>query len=387
MKFIKDFINKQKKLNLLRELKVITYKDEHYIQVGNKKYIDFSSNDYLSLSTHPYLKKRSIEFTEKYGTGGNASRLLSGTFEYHILLEEKIKSLKNKEEGLIFGSGFIANSTIIPSLVKEGDIIFADRLVHASIIDGILISKARFFRYKHNDIEHLEYLLKKERNKYKNSIIITESIFSMDGDKARLKDIVFLKNKYNSFLYVDEAHSTGIFGKNGAGLIEEEKLSNEVEIIMGTFGKALGSYGAYITCNKDIKKFLINKARGFIYSTALPPGVIGASIGGIEMLTKEPFRRKKLLANSKYLRDRLKENGIVVKGDSPIIPIIIGDTEKTITIAKKLRDLSFYILPIRPPTVPQNSSRLRISLNYSHSKDIINNFIEKFLNIYENYKN
>lgn len=370
-KKIENYLKKQNQKNLLRTLFTINSKNKDEIQINNNFFSDFSSNDYLSISKHPYLKKKSKEFTEKYGTGGQASRLLSGNFEYHVLLEEQIAKLKNKEAGLILGNGYITNTSVIPALITREDVIFADKFVHASIIDGVILSRAKFFRFHHNDMNHLEELLKRERKNYKSMLIITESVFSMDGDKAPLSDIIKLKEKHNGLLYVDEAHATGIFGKTGAGLIEYLDLSDKCDIIMGTFGKALGSYGAYIATSKLIKKYLINKARGFIFSTALPPPIVGASIAGIELLEKEPYRRKKLLENSNYLRNKLIKTGLNVIGDSQIIPVVIGDVEKTIKTAKLLRENGFYILPIRPPTVPDNSSRLRLSLIYDHSIEIL----------------
>ena len=369
--FIQEFINKQKKQNLLRKLNPINFAPENNIIINNKRLIDFSSNDYLSLAQHPYLKQKSIEFIEKYGTSSSASRLLSGNYEYHVLLEEKIAKLKKKESGLIFGNGFIANTSLISALAQRDDVIFADKLVHASIIDGIILSRSKFFRFNHNDIQHLEDLLKKQRKNFKNALIITESVFSMDGDLAPLKDLVKLKELYDTFLYVDEAHATGVFGPDGAGLIDELRISDKVDVIMGTFGKALGSYGAYIAVSDILKQYLINKARGFVYSTALPASVIGASLAAIELLEKEPFRREQLISNSKYFKNNLIKAGIQVIGDSQILPVLISDTERTVKLSQQLIEAGFYILPIRPPTVPEGSSRLRISLTYNHSKVIL----------------
>ncbi len=378
---IKDYLEEQKEEKLFRELKTIKNNDKGYIYIKNKKYLDLSSNDYLSISDHPHLIKRSMEFTEKYGTGGRASRLLSGNFEYHIMLEEKIAELKNKKAGLIFGNGYIANTTVIPALSGRDTIIFADRLVHASIIDGIILSRSKFFRFHHNDIGHLEQLVERERNKYKNVLIITESLFSMDGDKAPLKDIVELKEKYDALLYVDEAHATGIFSHTGSGLVEEEGLSDKCDIIMGTFSKALGSYGAYITTSELMKEYLINKARGFIFSTALPPSVIGASIAGIELLKKEPNRREELLDKCEYFRKKLLNEGLEVAGDSQIIPIITGDTEKTVYVAEELLAKGCFVLPIRPPTVPEGSSRLRLSVTYDHPVKALDKVVELLISI------
>ncbi len=372
IKYLED--RKQKKL--FRTLNTIDSKDKGVIRIKNKTFIDLSSNDYLSISRHPYLKKKSIEFTRRYGTGGRASRLLSGNFKHHIMLEESIAGLKKKEAGLIFSGGYITNTSVIPAISGRDDAVFVDRLAHASIIDGIILSRSKFFRFYHNDIDHLEHILKKERKKFKNGLIITESLFSMDGDRAPLQGIIELKEKYDVMLYVDEAHATGVFGRTGAGLLEHTGLTDRCDIIMGTFGKALGSFGAYIAASKLIKEYLINRARGFIFSTALPPSATGASIAGIELLKKEPFRREELLKKSKGFRNKLTLAGLKVAGDSQIILVIIGDTGKTIKAAEKLQENGFYARPIRPPTVPEGGSRLRLSVEYDHSAESLDRVVE-----------
>lgn len=377
--YYKLFLEKQKELNLLRSLKTIEQSKDNIITINNRPYIDFSSNDYLSLADHVYVKQKSIEFTEKYGTSASASRLLSGNFEYHVLLEDKIAQLKKKETGLIFGSGFIANTSVIPALMQRHDVIFADKLVHASIIDGIILAACKFYRYDHNDMTHLEMLLKKERSHYKNVLIITESVFSMDGDIAPVDQLVELKKKYNALLYIDEAHATGIFGQTGAGIVEQYGLSEEVDIIMGTFGKALGSYGAYLTLADDLKQYLINRARGFIFSTSLPPGVIGACLAAIELLEKEPERRAQLLQKSNDLRIKLKNAGLEVTGESQIIPVLLHDTAKVIEVSRKMLEAGFYILPIRPPTVREGMARIRLSIVYNHSAETLNKMLELLL--------
>ncbi|MFH0948764.1 MAG: 8-amino-7-oxononanoate synthase [Elusimicrobiota bacterium] len=372
----KEFLEEKKKNNLMRALCPANYRREGKIYFKNKEYFDFSSNDYLGLASHPKLKEASKKAAEEFGTGASASRLLSGDLEINHQLEDKIAAFKGKESALVFNSGYQANLGIISALFTKNDVIFSDKLNHASIIDGILLSGARFLRFKHNDLNHLEHLLKKERGKYKNCLIITETIFSMDGDKPSLTNMVELKEKYDCQMMVDEAHATGIFGKNGSGMLEEEGLINRVELIMGTFGKALGSFGAYLACSKDITEYLVNTCRSFIYSTALPPSVISTNIASLELLKEEPFRRKILLENAGYFRDEIKNIGFNTRGSSQIIPLILGEVSKTIKFSNELQEKGYWVLPIRPPTVPVGESRLRFSLTYYHSKEILQKLIE-----------
>ena len=373
---IDSFLRQREENNLKRILKPATSRGEGKIRFGDREYIDLSSNDYLGLSTHPALKEASKKALDLLGTGASASRLLSGDLKLHHELEEKIALFKGKEKALVFNSGYQANVGVISSLVGKGDVVFADKLSHASIIDGILLSGARLFRFHHNDTGNLETLLKKERAKFKEALIITETIFSMDGDKAPLKEIVSLKNRYSCAVLVDEAHATGIFGENGSGVVEEEGLVSEIDLIMGTFSKALGSFGAYIAGTKRVMEYLINLSRSFIYSTALPPSVISANIAALELIKAEPFRRHTLLKNSQYLRCELKSAHFDLRGSSQIIPIVLGDNEKTCMISKAFQDKGFWVLPIRPPTVPRGESRLRFSLTYHHDKEILTHLLK-----------
>jgi 8-amino-7-oxononanoate synthase len=377
---LEEFLRKQEELNLTRSLHPISLKKEGKIYFNKKEYIDFSSNDYLGLSNHPYIKEVSKKALEDYGTSTSASRLLSGDLAIFHQLEAKVAEFKGKEKALVFNSGYQANLGVISSLCQKNiDAIFFDRLCHASIIDGVVLSGARFFRFNHNDMNHLEILLQKERNKFKGALIITETIFSMDGDRCDLKALVELKEKYDCKLYVDEAHATGIFGESASGVVEEEGLVDKVDIIMGTFSKALGSFGAYIASSKEIINYLINQARSFIYSTALPPCVIAANLASLELLEKEPYRRKILLENADYFRKELKNQGLKVKGSSQIVPLVIGDTAKTVKLAQKLKNKGYWVFPIRPPTVPKGEDRLRFSLTYYHTKEILKDLISSLI--------
>ena len=374
-KIIEKFLHEQKSSDLLRVLRNFESRRKGLVFWNNKKFIDFSSNDYLGFSDNAYIKKRSIQFIKKYGNSSAASRLLSGDFSYHHQLEKALANLKEKESALLFGSGFLANVGVLPALVAKEDVIFADQYIHASLIDGLQLCQAKFFRFKHNDANHLKLLLKKYRSDYKRAYIVTESVFSMDGDRASIESLIALKQRFDAFLYVDEAHGTGLFGPDGGGYLNELGVSDEIDIIMGTLGKALGSYGAYVAGSQNLKDFLVNRARSFIFSTSLPPSVVGAALGGVELLKKEPKRRKKVLALAEYFRIKLQKKGFQTIGDTQIIPIIIGKAEDAVRLSEKLLEEGFLALPIRPPTVSANSSRLRFSLTYYHSKEQIDSVI------------
>ncbi|MBI5554567.1 MAG: 8-amino-7-oxononanoate synthase [Elusimicrobia bacterium] len=368
---IETFLKTREQEGRLRKLHPFSSRKRGTIYFQGKEYIDFSSNDYLGLAGHPLLVEEAQKALQEFGVGSAASRLLSGDFEIHHHLEENTAKFKNKESCLVFNSGYQANLGILSALYTKNDVIFSDRLNHASIVDGILLSGARFYRFRHNDLNHLEILLKKERNKFKKALLVTETIFSMDGDRPDLKALVVLKEKYHCQLMVDEAHATGIYGKNGSGLVEEEGLSENIDLIMGTFGKALGGFGAYLAASKKTVTYLINTARSFIYSTALPPAIIAANLASLEIVKKEPEQRKKLLASAQYFRQLLKNKGFIVPGSSQIIPVIIGENQKTVQLAQALQKKGYWVLPIRPPTVPQGEARLRFSLTCNHQDDTL----------------
>ena len=372
---IGEFLRQRAKEGLLRTLKPISCRREGKIYLNKKEYIDFSSNDYLGLSGHPKLIAEAKSAIDKFGTAACASRLMSGDLEVHHLLEEEVRRFKNKEAALVFNSGYQANIGIISSLYGKSDCIFSDRLNHASIVDGILLSGAHFFRFQHNNIEHLEGLVEKERNKFNKALIVTETIFSMDGDRPPLKDLVRLKEKYNCEILVDEAHATGIFGENGSGIVEQEGLDEEIDFIMGTFSKALGGFGGYLAASRKIIEYLINTSRSFIYSTALPAAVIACNLASIQLIKEEPYRRVKLLESAQYFRDALKTKGFRVRGDSQIIPLIIADNTRTVEFAKRLQEKGYWVLPIRTPTVPLGEERLRFSLSFYHNREILENLV------------
>ena len=378
---IEKLLKDREEQGLLRKLRPADLRQGAKIYFANKEYVDFSSNDYLGLSGHPKLKKAAIEAIDKFGVASCASRLLSGDAEIFHNLEDRVAKFKHKEAALTFNSGYQANLGIISALFKKGDCIFSDRLIHASIVDGILLSQARAFRFRHNDPEHLELLLSQERNKFKNALIVTESIFSMDGDRAPLKELVRLKEKYNCQIMVDEAHATGIFGKDGSGVVEEEGLSPEIDLIMGTFSKALAGFGAYLATSRIIVNYLVNTCRSFIYSTALPPAIIACNLASLELVKDEPDRAKHLLSMAQTLRAKLKEQGFCLLGSSQIIPVILGDNSRAVEFSVKLQEKGYLVLAVRPPTVPVGEARLRLCLSYNHSAENLNKLINAFSEI------
>ena len=343
---------------------------------------NFSSNDYLGLSKNPKLIKESILWAEKFGTSLSSSRLVSGNLDLIEEIENKIKYFYKAEDCLIFGSGYQLNISVIPSIFgnlqrNSGEcIIFSDRLNHASINIGCKISGFKTVRYHHLDMNHLEHFLLKYKN-VKNKLIITESVFSMDGDVIDLESLRNLAKKFNCYLYIDEAHATGIIGKNGFGITELESKKNKKEISIGTFSKAFGSYGSYICCSNDIAKNLINYCSGFIYTTALPPNVLGSISKAVEIMPKLSSKRKELLENSNFLRKKLNQLGYdTLDSRTNIIPMIKTKETNYKKISDVLLKRGFFTSVIMTPTVPYGKERIRLTITSNTSKNIILKFLE-----------
>jgi 8-amino-7-oxononanoate synthase len=329
--------------------------------------INFSSNDYLGFSTHSHVIEKSIEAIKKYGTGSGASRLVTGGIDLTSRLEQRLAKFKETQSALIFSSGYMANLGVMGVLADGESEFFFDRLAHASLIDGVLHHTKNWQRFRHNDVAHLESLLKKSSAQKK--IVITESVFSMEGDLAPLEELAKLCGRFEALLYVDEAHATGVFGDKGQGLSVEKKISHyENVIVMGTFGKALGGSGAYVASSKLFRDWCVNKARTFIFSTALPPGVLGGVDGALDILEREPGLGKRLLAKARDFKSQLLASGLtLVPGDSQIISVLTRDNAKTLDCAKKLFENGLLMTPIRPPTVPLGEARLRLTVHLNHS--------------------
>ena len=337
----------------LRIIKNIDNKNNKFIYLNGKKLINLSSNNYLEFADNAEITNEFLNYAgDKYSFGSASARPLTGTLPVYKELEDLISEMFNKERTLLFNSGYHANVGINSSIAGKGDVIFSDKLNHASIIDGMRLSESKFFRYPHNNMEALEKLLIRERNNFNNAVIVSESVFSMDGDIADLNRLVELKEKYNCILILDEAHAFGVFGKNGLGVTETLGITDKVDLIIGTFGKAIGSMGAFATGNKILIDYLINKARSFIFSTALPPINIAFSKWIIENKLTCTFEK----------RMNMLTIGNKAGSKSHIIPVIIGGNKETIETCDILFHNGYFTLPIRPPTVPEGTSRLRLSL-------------------------
>jgi 8-amino-7-oxononanoate synthase len=329
--------------------------------------VNFSSNDYLGLSVHPAVMAGAERDLRK-AAGATASRLMTGTDFDYVALENAVAFFKGTEAALVFGSGYLANAGTIAALAGHGDAVFSDRLNHASIVDGILLSGAAIRRYRHNDMDDLEQMLREHRGTGRK-LIVTETVFGMDGDRAPMERLVELKNSYRAALMVDEAHATGVLGPQGRGLAHELGVADQVDVHMGTFSKAVGVYGGYVATKASWAKYLVNAARTFVYTTALPPAVVGAVGAAIEMVIAADYLRDRLRELSALFREGLDALGLGSGGStSHIQPVIVGDSVRAVELGRRLEEMGVLAVPVRPPTVPQGSARLRFSICATHTE-------------------
>lgn len=379
-----NFINStQQELQILKDKK--NYRslpsiihDGKYVIVNEWRMLNLSSNDYLGLANDVSLREGFLETItpETFLPTSSSSRLLTGNFTAYQELEQQLAEMFGTESALIFNSGYHANTGILPAICDTQTLILADKLVHASLIDGIRLSAAKCIRYRHNDLTQLQRLIEESHNAYNKIIIVTESIFSMDGDEADLSTLVRLKKSYpNVLLYVDEAHAFGVRGTQGLGCAEEQNCINDIDFLVGTFGKAIASAGAYIVCRQIIREYLINKMRTFIFTTALPPVNIQWTSWILKHLPHFQSRREHLLQISRKLKNALISKGCTCPTNSHIVPLIVGASKDAIFRAEELQRKGFYALPVRPPTVPEGTSRIRFSL----TADITENEIKELI--------
>jgi 8-amino-7-oxononanoate synthase len=353
---------------LRRSLRVIESEHGARVKCAGRSLIMLSSNNYLGLAGHPAVKRAAILATERYGVGAGASRLVAGSLAPIHALEANIAKLKNVESALVFGSGYLANLGALTALAGPGDVIFSDELNHASLIDGCRLAKADLRIYRHCDPDHLAALLE-QSSSARRRLIVTDSIFSMDGDFAPLRELVELARQFKAVIMIDEAHAVGVAGPGGAGLAAEFGLEKEIDVHVGTLSKALGAYGAYVAGSKVLTDLLINRARSFIYTTGLPPSIAAAADASLEVMHAEPQRIQRLWDNASYLKERLEAAGFRFGlTASPILPLIIGDAPVSVEMAQRLFERGVYVVAIRPPTVPPGSARLRITPIADHSR-------------------
>lgn len=335
--------------------------------VNGQAWLNFASNDYLDFARHPRLKAAAASALEQYGIGATASRLIVGTLPVHDELEQCIARHKGYPAALLYGSGYMTNAGVIPALIGRNDHAIADRLVHASVIDAVQLSGATLHRFAHNDPDALNQCLRKIGKGRR--LILTESVFSMDGDLAPLEDIARLATAHEAMLMVDEAHAGGVFGPRGAGRVPALNLTGQVNICMGTLSKALGGYGGYAACSQRMRDWLINRSRALIYTTAPPPSIAAAALEAFAILDEEPELGKTLLDRAHWFRTRLQDAGLnTLQSASQIIPILVGDNARTMRLAARLRDNSILVGALRPPTVPAGTARLRLALTLAHTE-------------------
>ncbi len=347
---------------------------------GYSEFVNFSSNDALGLSMHPHLMDKAVQWMKKYGMSFSSSRLVTGDVEDIHVLEARLAAFKKSDAALILNSGFQANVSLIPALMDKNALVFSDRLNHASLQLGFQAAQIKQIRYRHLDLDHLASKLEEYKNDKRPKFIVTESVFSMDGDQVDLSRLVALKKEFNAFLYLDEAHSFGVMGKGGAGL--SIAYAKEIDLVLSTFGKAAGGFGAFVCCSSVLKEYLINTCAGFIYATALPPQVFGVIEGALDILPNMDEQRLHVQSLARYFREELKAKGFDVRASTThIVPVVLGDVEKTMQVSEALKESGVWVNAIRPPTVPKESSRLRFSIMASHDKkdiDHILNVLEKF---------
>ncbi|HCJ58549.1 MAG TPA: 8-amino-7-oxononanoate synthase [Clostridiaceae bacterium] len=377
--FMTQRLNELKEQGVYRKLAVLEGPSGARSVINGKEVINLSSNNYLGLANHPRLKKAAMEALEKWGVGAGAVRTIIGNMSIHEELEAKLAEFKHVEAVLVFQSGFTANAGVIPAVVDKGDIIISDELNHASIIDGCRLSRADVVRYKHSDMEDLERVINEVKDNYNTKLIITDGVFSMDGDVAKLPEIVDLAEKYSCLTYVDDAHASGVLGKSGRGSADHFGLHGRVDIQIGTLSKAIGVVGGYVAGRKNLIEWLNHRGRPFLFSTAAPPSVAAACLEAIKILSESTELTDRLWENARYLKKGLKDLGFNTgNSETPITPVIAGDDKLAIELSKKLFEEGVFAQSIVFPTVPRGGARVRTIVTAAHTKADLDETIRAF---------
>ena len=367
MSSVSATLDELRRAGLYRELRTIESAQGPRVRLEGRDVVLLCSNDYLGLASDPRLRRAAADAAERWGVGAGASRLVSGNMAPHAQLEEELAAFKGYPRCVLFGSGFLANTGVIPALAGPDEVILSDALNHASIIDGCRQARAETVVYEHADLNALERGLRSAGGR--PALIVTDAVFSMDGDLAPLREIVALASQYGARVLVDEAHATGVVGPGGRGLVTELGLEEHVDVVIGTLSKALGSYGGFACCSPDLAELLINRARPLIYSTGLPPPVVAAGLAGLAVLRDDPDIVGRLWANARLLRAELASAGFDIEpGEMPIVPVIVGDPELTVGMSERVLAAGAFAQAIRPPTVPPGTSRLRLVATAAHGE-------------------
>lgn len=383
---LRDFKQEIKNLetrHLRRQLRIAESPSDTTITIEGRRFISMASNNYLGLANHPAVNRAAIEAIEHWGVGAGAARLITGTMTPHHQLERDLARFKQVEAALTFGTGYTTNLGLIPALIDQDGLILADRYCHASLIEACRLAKARLRVFHHNDVEHLETLLKK-RERACPTLVVTEGVFSMDGDLAPLPALLTLCRQHEATLVIDDAHGTGVMGENGRGTIEHFGVNPQDVIQMGTLSKAIGTSGGYVAGPASLKGYLINTSKAFIYTTAQPPAIAAAASAAIQIIQHEPARRERLRTNQHTLHAALTGLGFqLTDTQSPILPIIVKSPETALKMSQALYKAGVYVPAIRPPTVPKHSSRLRLTVSSEHTQEQLENVVTAFRKIQE----
>lgn len=376
MDYLNEKVAQLKKDGVYRVLPVSETPCEAVIKLNGKEVINLSSNNYLGFANHPRLKQKAIEAIMKYGVGAGAVRTIVGNMDIHEALDKKIAQFKKEEAALVFQSGFSVNAGVIQAVTEKGDLIISDELNHASIIDGVRLSKADKAIYKHSDMADLKRILEEKRALYNQVLIITDGVFSMDGDIAKLDEIVKLAKAYGALTYVDDAHGSGVLGERGRGTVDHFHLHGQVDFIVGTLSKAIGVIGGYVAGSHAMRSYLLHRGRPLLFSTAMMPSAASAIIEAFTMLEESSEYTDKLWDNARYMKQKLVENGFDIgHSQTPITPVMIGDEAKTVEFSKKLLENGVYVSGIVFPTVPKGKGRIRIMVSSLHEKKDIDKAI------------
>jgi 8-amino-7-oxononanoate synthase len=347
--------------------------------LDGRSVIQLSSNDYLGLASHPALTRAARDAAEQYGIGAGSARLVGGTTDLHAALEADIATLKRTDAAVVLSTGYHVNAGVIPALVGEGDQIFSDALNHASLIDGCRLSAAQVSRYRHVDADHLDSMLA-AAPPARQRLIVTETVFGMDGDLAPLVALVEIARRHDAWLMVDEAHATGVFGPRGGGLADHLGVSDEIDVQMGTLSKAVGALGGFVAGSDALAAHVVNEARTFVYTTALPASIAAAARAAIDLVTREPERRERLWRHADFLRDQLTNAGFVLGASrSPILPVLVGEAETAVRFSDDLLARGVFVPAIRPPTVPEGTARLRVTPMATHTEDDLREAVDAFI--------
>lgn len=377
--FLKEKIQELKDQGVYRKLPVMESASGAEVVLNGKSVINLSSNNYLGFANHPRMKEAAIKAVEKYGVGSGAVRTIIGNMDIHEILEEKLAKFKREEAVMVFQSGFNCNAGTIQAITEKGDVIITDELNHASIIDGCRLSRADKVVFKHSDMEDLERILKESQSKYTRMLIITDGVFSMDGDLARLPEIVELAEKYGAMTYVDDAHGSGVLGENGRGTVDHFHLHGRVDFCIGTLSKAIGVIGGYVAGSKTMQEWLSHRGRPLLFSTSLPPAAVGAIIEAVDMLTETTEYTDRLWDNARFFKEKMSALGYNTgKSETPITPVIIGDEAQTMAFSRKLLENGLFASGIVFPTVPKGTGRVRCMVTAAHTKEQLSRAVDIF---------